>query len=186
MRDYPRPWAICGGWALDLFLGRVTREHKDVDISVLRRDQLEVQTYLLERGWGLEKTHAGEFTPWAPGEVTELPIHTIWCKNSAFTPDFLEVLLEESSEDSFVFRRDSSVSCPLRQAYFESSGGLPLLAPELVLLFKANNLSHEGNAADFQNTHPYLGPERAAWLTAALTKLYPGHTWLQSLRQQFT
>jgi hypothetical protein len=33
------PWYICGGWALDLYLNCVTREHKDVDIAVARSDQ---------------------------------------------------------------------------------------------------------------------------------------------------
>ncbi|AKT51650.1 nucleotidyltransferase domain-containing protein [Arsenicicoccus sp. oral taxon 190] len=36
-------WAIAGGWALDLHLGEQTREHADLDILVLRRDQWVVQ-----------------------------------------------------------------------------------------------------------------------------------------------
>ena len=33
------PWWIAGGWAIDLFLGRQTREHEDIDVQILRRDQ---------------------------------------------------------------------------------------------------------------------------------------------------
>jgi hypothetical protein len=33
------PWWIAGGWAIDLFLGKQTREHEDVDVLFLRRDQ---------------------------------------------------------------------------------------------------------------------------------------------------
>jgi Aminoglycoside-2''-adenylyltransferase len=32
------PWWIAGGWAIDLFLGRQTREHEDLDVLILRRD----------------------------------------------------------------------------------------------------------------------------------------------------
>src|SRR3712207_5969706 len=91
MADFDWPWAFCGGWAIDLWLGRVTREHKDVDILVFRRDQRAVQSYLRARGWTLEIAHHGVLTPWAEGEFIELPRHGIWCKNPAHDPDFLEV-----------------------------------------------------------------------------------------------
>lgn len=31
MRNFPRPWFLAGGWALDWFVGRVTREHGDIE-----------------------------------------------------------------------------------------------------------------------------------------------------------
>ena len=34
----PAPWFVAGGWAIDCFLARITREHRDVDILVFRRD----------------------------------------------------------------------------------------------------------------------------------------------------
>ena len=77
---YERPWAVCGGWAIDLFLNRVTRSHKDVDFAILRNDQLIIQEYLLSRGWTLEKAVNGQLIPWQTGEWINLPIHTIWCK----------------------------------------------------------------------------------------------------------
>jgi hypothetical protein len=39
MSSFPRPWFFCGGWALDLFLGKVTRPLHDVEIGVFRQDQ---------------------------------------------------------------------------------------------------------------------------------------------------
>ena len=51
--EYNRPWAVCGGWAIDLHMDRVTRTHKDVDFAILRSDQLIVQNFLLRRGWTL-------------------------------------------------------------------------------------------------------------------------------------
>ena len=39
LKVFERPWYISSGWALDLFLGRVTRVHHDVDFVVARTDQ---------------------------------------------------------------------------------------------------------------------------------------------------
>jgi hypothetical protein len=40
LAGYDGPWWIGGGWAIDLFVGSSPREHDDVDVVVLRRDQL--------------------------------------------------------------------------------------------------------------------------------------------------
>jgi hypothetical protein len=34
--DFPGPWGVGGGWAIDLFIGRKTRPHANVDIAILR------------------------------------------------------------------------------------------------------------------------------------------------------
>ncbi len=39
MRGFAAPWWVAGGWALDLWLGRETRVHQDVDLAILRGDQ---------------------------------------------------------------------------------------------------------------------------------------------------
>ncbi len=33
-------WWIAGGWALDLHLNRITREHDDIDVVILRSEHL--------------------------------------------------------------------------------------------------------------------------------------------------
>jgi aminoglycoside-2''-adenylyltransferase len=50
LSGFDRRWWICGGWALDLFLDRETRRH-DLDVAVLRRDQLALHGHLC--GWDL-------------------------------------------------------------------------------------------------------------------------------------
>jgi hypothetical protein len=42
-----RPWCVVGGWALDLWHGRVTREHHDLEFTVLREDFGCFRQYLL-------------------------------------------------------------------------------------------------------------------------------------------
>jgi Aminoglycoside-2''-adenylyltransferase len=33
------PWWIAGGWAIDLAVGHVTRDHADVNVMMLERDE---------------------------------------------------------------------------------------------------------------------------------------------------
>ena len=179
LRDLPRPWFVCGGWALDLFLGRVTRAHKDVDIAVARDDQFAVRSYLLGRGWTLEKAAGGELTPWADGERLELPAHAVWCRNESHDPDFFEVLLNEVNGEQFRFRRDQSITLARGRMYFKSASGLPVLAPEIVLLYKSN--CPEEYDADFRGTAQSLAEESRDWLKGALKKLFARHPWVDSL-----
>jgi hypothetical protein len=73
MKDFPRSWCVCGGWAIDLFINRLTRPHKDVDFAIWRRDQLALHAYLTAQGWSLEKAVDGQLMPWPEGEFIELP-----------------------------------------------------------------------------------------------------------------
>lgn len=179
LRDLPRPWYVCGGWAIDLFLGRVTRAHKDVDVAVARRDQLEVQRYLSRRGWRLDVAHDGELSPWAEGQRLELPAHAVWCRRGGHDPDFVELLLNEIDDEGFRFRRDESVRLARGRVSFVSARGLPVLAPEIVLLYMSNRAGEY--AADFRHAAGALSAEGRAWLKGALGRLYARHPWAGEL-----
>ncbi|HET9909088.1 MAG TPA: hypothetical protein VFQ23_20740 [Anaerolineales bacterium] len=179
--NYDRPWGVCGGWGIDLFLNRVTRSHKDIDFAILRRDQLIIQEYLLSRGWALEKAVSGELIPWRRGERIDLPVHTIWCKNPKAVPDFIELLFNEVDSTDFRFRRDRSITLPFEKMILLSALDIPLLAPEIVLLYKSVKPDDPSAAADFRNALPELSSASRAWLVVALNKLYADHIWLQDL-----
>ena len=179
LSDLPCSWFVCGGWALDLFLGRVTRPHKDVDVAVARADQLVVRDYLLGRGWALERAEDGELIPWPDGERLELPSHAVWCRNSGRDPDFFEVLLNEIDGGGFRFRRDQSVTLARGRMSFRTPSGLPVLAPEIVLLYKSNR--PEEHDADFRSTAPSLSEEGRGWLKDALERLSARHPWAENL-----
>jgi hypothetical protein len=178
---YEWPWAVCGGRAIDLYLNRVTRPHKDVDFAVLRRDQLVIQDYFSSRGWTLEKAAGGQLVPWHPGEWIDLPVHVIWCKNTHASPDFVELLFNEVDEVSFLYRRDASITLPLDKMMILSSSGIPILAPEIVLLYKSVKPEDDTAAADFRNVLPNLSQQANHWLAAALRRLQPDHSWLKDL-----
>jgi hypothetical protein len=181
MKDFPRSWCVCGGWAIDLFINRLTRPHKDVDFAIWRRDQLALHAYLTAQGWSLEKAVDGQLMPWPEGEFIELPIHTIWCKHRDLQPDFCEVLLNEANAHLFSFRHDLSITRSLEATTIRLESGIPILAPEIVLLYKANNITQEGNRSDFESTLPLLEAERRTWLRNALATMHPGHEWLSQL-----
>jgi Aminoglycoside-2''''-adenylyltransferase. len=181
IRDYEKPWAVCGGWAIDLFIDRVTRMHKDVDFAVLRKNQLIVQDYMLARGWTLEKAINGQLVPWQPGEWIDLPVHVIWCRKNDASPDFVELLFNEVDEHNFRYRKDTSISLPLEKMITSSPAGIPVLAPEIVLLYKSRNPEDPSAAMDFKSALPQLSAGSRAWLAKTLGTLDRNHIWLESL-----
>jgi len=180
----PTTWGFCGGWAIDLFLNRITRPHKDVDIAVWRTDQKLVFDFLRQRGWTLELAEDGQLIPLPEGEYITLPFHTIWCRSTNYSPDFLEILLNEAEEDKFLFRRDPSIQYPRSQTFMISRSGLPILAPEIALLYKSKPPSRPQNVADFRSALPALNAPQRQWLAQALYKLSPEHQWLKELAKQ--
>jgi hypothetical protein len=58
--------------------------------------------------------------------------------------------------------------------------GIPILAPEIQLLFKAKQ-TREKDQADFDRVMPRLRIDQRAWLMDALRRYHAGHPWLSAL-----
>ncbi|MEY8192214.1 nucleotidyltransferase domain-containing protein [Peribacillus simplex] len=56
MSGFNKTWFFAGGWAIDLFIGRETREHQDIEIALFREDQLYLKEYLKE--WDFRVTYS--------------------------------------------------------------------------------------------------------------------------------
>ena len=178
----PRPWYIAGGWALDLFLRRATRPHADAEIAILRLDQHAAREHLA--GWSFQKIVPGPPSrrePWPSSERLELPVHEIHAHRDAGDPQEIEILQEESEGPRWRFRRDPRVSLPLSRLGRSGLGGLPILAPEIVLLYKAKG-PRDRDEQDFQAALPALDAGARRWLKSALETCHPGHPWLRVLR----
>lgn len=185
LAEFDRTWAVCGGWAIDLFLDRKTREHKDLDITVKRADQLHMQAFLLEHDWHLQKVSKGMLIEWQTGEYLELPIHNVWCNHPDFPLNYLEVLFSEVSETHYKFRRNPQIQCPLEQAFLTSLSGVPILAPEIVLLFKGKYSDEKPDyQQDFELTLPLLSDAQCTWLKQALQTEYGAHSWIDRLNTE--
>jgi hypothetical protein len=180
VRDVPIEWYISGGWALDLFLGGVERVHHDVDVIVSRSQQMELQKHLTERGWKLVTPFEKKLQPWLPHMRLELPRHQVHAYREG---NFIDLLLTDM-DDVWRYRREPSIMRSKERMSLKSEGGIPYLAPELVLLFKSKNTSdHERpkDQTDFEKALPHLEHERRAWLYWALVASSPDHAWIKQL-----
>lgn len=174
------PWWIAGGWAIDLFLGRQTRAHGDIDLAVLRGDQPRLQRHLSD--WDVHVAHEGELTPWAAGDWLVAPRWQFWVRRDADSAWAFEVFLEDSHEGEWLFRRDPSITLLLERFGSVSAEGIPIVAPEVALLYKAARApENERNRQDFAVAAPALDAGARAWLRDALRILYPGHAWIEQL-----
>lgn len=175
----PCSWAVASGWAVDLFLGRVTRGHADVDVAVYRHDQAEVYQALRGAGWSLEKVVEGRLERWG-GERLDLPVHEVHARRPRGEPAHLELLLNEGDAECWRYRRAPRISRPRALVELRSSEGIPFLSPEVVLLFKSARLRPR-DELDFAACLPALAAESRAWLHGALASLDPEHLWLPRL-----
>jgi hypothetical protein len=177
MSTYRRPWWIAGGWAIDLFVDRITRAHDDVDVAVLRKDQHALQRHLA--GWRLTKVVAGTHEPWADGQQLRLPVHQVHGRRG---DEEVEFLFSDVTAGIWRFRRNEAVCLPLAELTVPTRRGLPALCPQVVLLYKAK-APRDKDHEDFQLVLPMLRAEAKDWLAAALAACHPGHPWSAQLLQ---
>jgi hypothetical protein len=175
LEGFPARWWIAGGLALDLHIGRSTRVHEDVDVAVLRDDQLALRRQL--DGWDLRIAHEGRLEPWTEGCRLELPRHGLWARRDPAGPWELELLLQEHDDTVWRYRRDPAVAVPIAEIGLSTRTGLPYLRPEIVLLFKSR-APRERDEADLEAVLPALDPPARARLRDWLP---PGHAWLSRI-----
>jgi hypothetical protein len=178
MREFEPEWFIAGGWAIDLFLGKITREHDDIEIAIFRRDQLALQKYLHD--WNLQIAENGTLSAWKTGEFLELPVHAIHCFSENLQLPFLEVLLNESDDKVWQFRRNRQITKPLSAMFLTNDSGIRFLCPEIVLLYKSK-APRAKDEMDFQAAVKQLENPAKKWLKNALSVCYSEHKWLALL-----
>lgn len=81
---------------------------------------------------------------------------------------------------AFSCRRDDAVRLPFGHVVCLSQDGISYLAPQIVLLFKAQHDRPKGEA-DLAGALPLLAPEGRDWLRHALRRVHPGHGWIGML-----
>lgn len=180
----PTPWWIAGGWAIDLFLGRQTRAHEDIDVLILRRDRHAVRALL--RAWDVQaalpppRDESWPFLTWRLGEDLDETIHDIWCRPTATQPWALQLMIDDTLDDKWLCRRMPSIQRSIATLGGVTPDDIPYLAPEIQLLYKAKGLRPK-DEADFRSALPVLSGEQRAWLRAALLQAHPQHPWLERL-----
>jgi hypothetical protein len=185
LESYRHPWFVCGGWAIDLYVGEVTREHEDLEVAIFRHHQHALRAHYRE--WSAFKS-VGRWVRWEEDEELELPLHQIlfqpaeWPEPDPWEPSYDErqFFLNDVRSGVWISRRDERIRLPVRQLAQRGAGGFPIVAPEVQLLYKAK---HTGNKDehDFGLVAPLLGPVRREWLRDALELIHPGHRWIEAL-----
>jgi uncharacterized protein (DUF952 family) len=188
MNGFRAPWWVAGGWALELHAaaapGDRIRPHADLEISILRRDQRALFDHLA--GWQLcAVVRSGILENW-DGRMLAAGVHQLWVRRGppvpphtdrfAADPTMLDVLLEEAEGDSWRFRREPSITRPLRELGAATSRGVPFIRPEVALLYKAKHPRFK-DKRDFDVSAPDLDATARAWLAAALEQAHPDHPW---------
>ena len=167
------PWYVAAGWAIDLFRGGQARAHEDLEIAIPadRFDEVaarfpDCDFYVPDDGH-LRPLTAPRMTAshqtWALSRVTGL-----WC---------VDVFREPHDGDRWVCRRDESIRLPYDEIIEHDPEGIPYLAPEYALLFKAK-LDRDKDRADLDAALPRLSEARRRHLHDLLERVHPGHPWL--------
>lgn len=178
------PWWIAGGWAIDLFLGMQTRDHDDIDVQFLRRDQQSIRA--LFQGWDIQEAHpttspdSWPFHEWKPGTLLSPGIHDIWCRPHKTDPWAIQLMATDTHDDQWILRHNAQFTGSLSTIGYLTDDGIPYLAPEIQLLYKARS-PRPKDEADLDRVLPYLDQKSRQWLTQALTSVHPCHPWLVKL-----
>ena len=175
------PWWIAGGWALDLFLGEQTRDHEDIDVQFLRRNQQDIHTLLQE--WDVQEARPSlqpsswPFHEWKLGMPLSPEVHDIWSRPKKTDAWAIQLMVTDTHGDEWLFRRNVQIHGSLSTIGYMTDDGIPYLAPEIQLLYKAKSLRLK-DEADFANVLPRLDQRSRQWLAQALAIVHPHHPWL--------
>jgi hypothetical protein len=180
LSDFPKPWFVAGGWAIDLFVGAATRPHEDLEVAVLRRDQGALRAYL--RGWTLQKVEHEAWVSWEEDEWLELPVFQIQAQRMDGDPATFEIFLNDTAGDIWSFRHIPHVTRLISDIGFISPFGIPTIAPELQLLYKAKR-HRPKDEHDFRQACNHLSAEQRVWLATALQAHYPKDPWIAELER---
>jgi hypothetical protein len=170
-------WCVAGGWALDLFRGEQTREHGDLEIAIPAADFPLIRVRFSE--YAFDGVGSGRIWPDAPPEVLAAT-HQTWLRDPASGGYLVDVFREPHDGNLWICRRDESIRRPYAEIIHRTRDGIPYLAPELVLLFKAKRDSPK-DRADFEGATPLIGQAKRAALGEMLSRVHPGHSWLTLL-----
>jgi Aminoglycoside-2''-adenylyltransferase len=179
-------WCLCGGWAVDAWIGRQTRAHRDLDVAVFQEAQGALFQHL--DGWrliGHETPDAEHQDPW-DGRSFEVGAHIHASANDGFE---LDVQIEERSGDGWLLTREPRIQVPIARFAERPAWDLPTVAPEIILFYKAigskprdpSERPRPRDEEDLGLLLPHLLDEQRRWLRDAVSRVEPGHPWLSSI-----
>lgn len=174
------PWCIAGGWGLDLRVGQVTRTHADIDVAILRKDQLKLHDIFSDAEIFVVDP-PGALRDWSAEEYLFAPLYNIWIRESSQGPWKIQVMLQDHTKEQWLFRRDHSIRGSLENWIVSSKTGIPVLSPEIQLLYKAKSIRDQ-DQHDLALSLPHLSTTQRIWLREKIRQVYgEDHIWLKEL-----
>jgi hypothetical protein len=173
------PWWIAGGYAIEHAVGAPFRAHGDIDVLLLRRDQLAGQAALPDWEWWAAQP-PGALRRWRRGEILPEAVHDIWCRPGPDAPWRVQFMLDEAEGDQWVSRRDPRIRRPIASLNGGTADGVTYLAPEIQLYYKAKG-PRPKDEQDFDQMLPVLTAAQRAWLRAAIDLAHGDHPWIHRL-----
>ena len=171
------PWYVAAGWALDLFRGSQTRGHGDIEIAIPATRFPEIRSRF--PGYVFDAVGSGRIWQNATPDAIAAT-HQTWLRDPATGNYLLDVFREPHDGDTWICRHDGRIRLPYSAVIHHTRDGIPYLAPELVLLFKAKH-ARPKDQVDFDTTIPHMTTAQRARLAELLVHTYPEHRWLASL-----
>jgi hypothetical protein len=171
------PWYVAAGWALDLFRGGQTRKHGDIEIAIPAASFPTVRNCF--PGYVFDAVDSGRIWEDAKPDVLAATYQT-WLRDPATGNYLLDVFREPHDGDTWICRRDETIRLRYSDIIHHTRDGIPYLAPELVLLFKAKH-ARQKDRADFDATVPHMTPAQRETLAELLARAHPAHPWLAAL-----
>lgn len=203
LQGQPFEYAVCGGLAIDMFLGYESRRHGDIDILAFYPDRDKIIKYMQSMGYEVyEMLGGGKCHHITDTENQVVAKNNIFCtkgncelvhlyptsEKDVYFMDFehigltslnyVEFLFDEKSDTEFLYRRNHNIRLALDKAILFADG-IPFLAPEVCLLYKSTDVQREGYQQDYEKATEKMSEEQRLWLNTSLIAMYPdGHKWI--------
>ncbi len=197
MSTYPGRWALCGGWAVDSWLGKHSRDHGDIDLAVFVDDQRALYDHLdgwqmlgHDEAWEAVGGVGADNSWWDGTRLLGVPSHiharpperagTVPNNGIATLEDgfLLDIQMNDRAAEAWRLHADPEITLPFDRAIQTSPWGIPTASPEVLLFYKAQDLRRR-DKTDFTALLPLLSEEQRTWLREAIAAL--GHPWLKDL-----
>ena len=136
-------------------------------------------------GAGIRLRRGGDHRIWEDASAEALAAtHQTWIRDRESGDYLLDVFREphtvDEAGDVWVCRRDESIRLPYADVILRTADGIPYVAPEIVLLFKAKAV-RDKDQADFESVRPLMTGRQCEALSGLLGRVHPGHPWLARL-----
>jgi hypothetical protein len=174
------PWWVAGGYAIELAVGRAFREHDDMDVLILRRDEVAARRFLTDWDLGLVDASGG-VRSWGADEALPLDVHDVWCREDPDAPWCFSLMVDEADGETWYSRRDATVRKAVAELTARHDGMPPYLAPDVQLYYKAKDVRAK-DEQDLTMVLPTLTKRQRAWLAESVYRTYGAeHPWLPRL-----